>query len=97
MIVYAYLNKRHRERNANIISVSIASFMFAYTLVFCLAAFGSKQIVQKYYGIVEFSYEIKYFKGILNWIIVAIQFLQIPFKFYLGKEYVFILIDELQN
>lgn len=33
----------------------------------------------------------------MDWTIILSQFVQIPFKFYLGKEFVFIFLDEFLN
>jgi hypothetical protein len=50
------------------------------------------------YGIVSLQYNnVPYASEILDYTIILAQLLQIPFKFYLGKEFVYILIDEFMN
>jgi hypothetical protein len=71
-------------------------------LVFCLAfsglSFGALQIVLNSYGIVELNYaHVPLAKEFMDWTMILSQLAQIPFKFYLGKEFVYIIYDELRN
>lgn len=72
--------------------------MLVYCILFAVFAMGSEQIILNAYGIVTLQYStIPWVAAILDWTIILCQLLQIPFKFYLGKEFVYILIDELLN
>lgn len=56
------------------------------------------QTILNAYGIVELNYaHVPYATGIMDWTMILSQLAQIPFKFYLGKEFVYILLDELWN
>jgi hypothetical protein len=72
--------------------------MLVYCLAFSGLAFGALQVVLNSYGIVELNYaHVPLAKGLMDWTIILSQLAQIPFKFYLGKEFVYIIYDELRN
>lgn len=78
--------------------MTTSSLMLLYFFGFSFLAMGSHQIVLNSYGIVELEYsKVKMGNKIMDWTIVLSQMFQIPFKFYLGKEFLFIFIDELKN
>jgi hypothetical protein len=98
MIVYPYLGSKNKAQSGGRLAFYTSSFMLFYCMAFALLAMGCQRIELKSYGIVELFYE-RVAEGtqVMDWTIILSQMAQIPFKFYLGKEFVFILIDELRN
>eukprot|EP00347_Sterkiella_histriomuscorum_P020780 403336486 len=97
MIVYQCLEQKQQTQHGLRVAMWTSGINVTYCIAFCLFSFGAKFIYLSSTGTVQLGYTIKYLSWIVNWILVTINFLQIPFKFYLGKEFVFILIDELLN
>lgn len=98
MIVYPYLSQTKKYFSGKQLAATTSLGMLTYCLVFSLLAIGSHQIVLNSYGIVELEYSnVPYSSEIMDWTIIISQMLQIPFKFYMGKEFVFILLDEMRN
>ena len=100
MIVYPYLSQNRKATNGTKLYLSTSSFMLVFILLFAVLSMGSSKMILHSYGIVELQYEVlngSEIEIMLDWTIILSQMIQVPFKFYLGKEFVFILIDELVN
>ena len=98
MIVFPYLSKRNIVKKSTQLAVTTSTLMLVYCAGFSGLSLLSHQIVLNSYGIVELFYSrIEVGTKIMDWTVILSQFLQIPFKFYLGREFVLILLDELST
>lgn len=98
MIVYPYLSHTRKAQNGTKLYLATSSFNLVFILLFAVFSMASSQMILHSYGVVELQYKmIGPTTYSIDWCILLSMMIQIPFKFYLGKEFVFIFIDELVN
>ncbi|CDW76716.1 UNKNOWN [Stylonychia lemnae] len=95
MIVYQYLGTKNQNAHGMRVASYSAGINFLYCSIFCFCAFGAHKIHLNCIASVNLLYSYPVFNWAIDWQLVIISVLQIPFKFYLGKEFVLILFDEL--
>jgi hypothetical protein len=98
MLVFPCLPILKKRSAALKLAITTSSLMYLYCILFSVLSLGAMQTVLNSYGIVELNYQhVPLATEIMNWTMILSQLAQISFKFYLGKEFVYILLDELWN
>jgi hypothetical protein len=71
--------------------------IFGFCLAFCLLGLNTNTVFRDYREAINKHFEVKANKIIVNVALFWLMSLQIPFKFFLEKEFLFILYDELKH
>jgi hypothetical protein len=71
--------------------------IFAFCLAYCLLSLNTNIVFRDYREAINKHFEVPANKIIVNVILFWLMALQIPFKFFLEKEFLFILYDELKH
>jgi hypothetical protein len=97
LIVLQYLTHKKRIQNsykvAGITNISILIFC----IIFCVLSLNTDIVFKDYREAINKKFEVSGNKVAINLILFWLMSLQIPFKFFLEKEFIFILYDELKS
>ncbi|CDW85733.1 UNKNOWN [Stylonychia lemnae] len=98
LIVHQYTRVKRRIQNAKIVSITTNLIILGYSVAYSVLCLSSSIVFKDFRETVDDTNETVKANGYLvNGMIVVVTLLQIPFKFFVSKEFLFIMYDELRN
>ena len=92
-----YLRQKKKVKNSYKVAGATNLSILAYCLTYCLLCLNTSIVFKDFKEAIYMAFDVPEYKLAINLILFWLMFLQIPFKFFLEKEFLFILYDELKD
>ena len=99
MIINSYLGHKKRIRNGYFVSTVTNVIILLYCISYSFLCLSQSLVFKDFRQTVQEHYlhQARVNGYAVNGLIVFVTSLQIPFKFFVAKEFLFIMYDELRN
>lgn len=97
LIVLQYLGHRQKVQNSYQVAGATNLSVLAFCLSYCFLCLNTNIVFKDFRQAIEGNFELSTNQILLNVLLLWLTSLQIPFKFFLEKEFLFILYEELKN
>lgn len=84
-------------RNSYIVATATNLTALGFCILYSALSLSSNIVFTSFRDVFMRNFEIPFNKILVNVILLFVTILQIPFKFFLQKEFLFIMYDELKN
>jgi hypothetical protein len=97
LIVLQYLGHRKKVQSSYKVGVITNVYVLIFCIAYCVLCLNTNIVFKDFREAIINQFSITGDKIIVNVMILWLTCLQVPFKFFLEKEFLFILYDELRN
>lgn len=97
LIVLQYLGHRKKVKNSYKVAATTNLTVLTFCIIYCLLCLNTSVVFKDFREAINNTFTVQGNKILVNSMMIWLTCLQIPFKFFLEKEFLFILYDELRN